>query len=49
MRRAVFDRYDIGSEDDLAEAPQRIEDRRNGNGRKLVTESEASTKQSVTR
>ena len=40
--RAVFDRYDIGSDADLADAAERIENRRIG--RKLVTEqSKAET------
>ena len=34
----VFDRYDIGSEAGLADAAERIENRRNG--RKLATETE---------
>lgn len=34
--RSVFDRYDIGSDADLAEAAKKIENQRNG--RKLVTE-----------
>jgi integrase len=44
VTRSVFDRYDIGSEDDLAEAAERIENRRNG--RKLATESSEGTCQS---
>lgn len=34
--RSVFDRYDIGSDADLAEAAKEIENQRNG--RKLFTE-----------
>jgi integrase len=49
VTRSVFDRYDIGSEDDLAEAAQRIEDRRKGIGRKLVTGKEQLKEQSSTR
>jgi integrase len=47
VTRAVFDRYDIGSDADLAEAAERIENRRNG--RKLVTGKETSAEQSVSR
>ena len=49
VTRSVFDRYDIGSEDDLTEAAQRIEDRRKGIGRKLVTGKEQLKEQSSTR
>jgi integrase len=49
VTRSVFDRYDIGSEDDLAEAAQRIEERRNGIGRKLVTGDAKPEQQSTTR
>jgi hypothetical protein len=40
------DRYDIGSDADLAEAAERIENRRIG--RKLVTGKETTAEQSVT-
>jgi hypothetical protein len=46
VTRAVFDRYDIGS-DDLSEAADRIEKHRIG--RKLVTGKEQSAEQSVSR
>jgi hypothetical protein len=46
VTRAVFDRYDIGSDADLAEAAERIENRRTA--RKLVTEKETTAEQSVT-
>jgi len=47
VTRAVFDRYDIGSDADLVEAAERIENRRIG--RKLVTGKDASADQSVSR
>jgi hypothetical protein len=47
MTRAVFDRYDIGSDADLVEAAERIENRRIG--RKLVTGKETAAEQSVSR
>jgi len=47
VTRAVFDRYDIGSDADLAEAAERIENRRIG--RKLVTGNETAAQQSVSR
>jgi len=46
VTHSVFDRYDIVSEDDLAEAAERIENRRIG--RKLVTENHNSNEQSAT-
>ena len=45
VTRAVFDRYDIGSDADLSEAAERIEKRRIG--RKLVTGKEQNAEQSV--
>jgi integrase len=45
VTRAVFDRYDIGSDADLAEAAERIENGRIG--RKLVTGKETAAQQSV--
>jgi integrase len=47
VTRSVFDRYDIGSEDDLVDAAQKLENRRNG--RKLATETEQPSEQSITR
>lgn len=44
VTRSVFDRYDIGSEDDLVDAAEKLEIRR-----KLATEREARDEQSVTR
>ena len=60
VTRSVFDRYDIGSEDDLVEAAQKLEDRRaafvaglgseNSHiGRKLVTRKGKKLNKSVTR
>lgn len=58
VTRAVFDRYDIGSEQDLMDAAQRIEDRRNAAanaapensqiGRKLATGRGQKPNKSVT-
>jgi integrase len=45
--RAVFDRYNIDCEDDLADAAQKLELRRNG--RKLVTEEGESNRQPTSR
>ena len=47
VTRAVFDRYDIGSDADLAEAAERIENRRIG--RKLVTGKVTAAQQTVSR
>ena len=41
VTRSVFDRYDIGSDADLADAADKIENRRIG--RKLVTEQQQGT------
>lgn len=58
VTRSVFDRYDIGSEDDLVDAAQKLEIRRaalnateenSEIGRKLVTERRAEVMLSVTR
>lgn len=60
VTRSVFDRYDIGSEDDLVDAAQKLEDRRaafvagigsenSQIGRKLVTGKGKKLNKSVTR
>jgi len=60
VTRSVFDRYDIGSEDDLVDAAQKLEDRRanfvaglgsenSQIGRKLVTRKGKKLNKSVTR
>jgi hypothetical protein len=58
VTRSVFDRYDIGSEDDLVDAAQKLENRRNAAnapsensqiGRKLATGKENLKEQSTTR
>jgi integrase len=52
VTRDVFDRYDIGSDADLVDAAQKLEDRRNGNSeivRKLSTGKDGSKEQSANR
>jgi integrase len=48
VTRSIFDRYDIGSDDDLVDAAQKLERRKSTIGRKLVTGKEQLKEQSST-